>query len=87
MVDEAFAKMSKQSWYRWSFYMNIILFLIIIISIVFLVRDSIDAGRNWEENPGQMLLITRDVGFLIGALALVFFQFFRNLRIIMRRSL
>ena len=68
-----------------------VLFFIIAISIFLLIIDSYNAGKIF--NAGGDLLsqawlnIARDVAFLSISLALVFFQFFRNLFTIIRRSL
>jgi hypothetical protein len=84
MADgKEFNQISKKTWYRWSFYINIVLFFIVALFVYLLVIDSLQfktGGYDW-------LYITRDIGFLSVALALIFFQFFRNLLIIMRRSL
>jgi len=83
MADNAFHQMSKKTWYKWSFYINIILFFIIALFIYLLVIDCL------QFKPGSYLWlnIARDLAFLSIALALVFFQFFRNMLKIMRRSL
>ncbi len=82
MVDGKINQISKKTWYKWSFYINIILFFIVALFVYLLVIDSLQfkGGYDW-------IYITRDIGFLSAALALIFFQFFRNLLIIMRRSL
>jgi len=83
MVDgNRISQMSKKTWYRWSFYINIVLFFIVALFIYLLVIDCLEfkGGYDW-------IYITRDIGFLSVSLALIFFQFFRNLLIIMRRSL
>jgi hypothetical protein len=91
MVDEPFKQMSKKTWYRWSFYINIVLFFIIAISLYLIIVDSYAAGK--LANAGgdllsqQWLYIARDLAFLSISLALVFFQFYRNLLTIIRRSL
>jgi len=91
MDDTSFSQVSRKTWYRWSFYVNIVLFFIIAISIFLLIVDSYNAGKVF--NSGGDLLsqawlnIARDVSFLSISLALVFFQFFRNLLTIIRRSL
>ncbi|UCH72428.1 MAG: hypothetical protein JSW62_02455 [Thermoplasmatales archaeon] len=94
MVEKVFRQMSKQKWYKWSFYINIVLFLIIIIATSFLVIDSYNAGKiaavtssGTDELSQAWINITRDIGFLLVALALIFFQFFKNLMTIVRRSL
>jgi hypothetical protein len=86
MVDNSFQRISKKSWYRWSFYINIILFFIVAVFIYLLVRDSIEIGLRWGYANDIWLYLVRDVAFLAVALALIFFQFFRNLWTIMRRS-
>jgi len=84
MAYNAFHQMSKETWYKWSFYINIILFFIVALFIYQLVRDCLQFPG---PNPYSWLYITRDLVFLSIALALVFFQFFRNMLKIMRRSL
>jgi hypothetical protein len=84
MADELFRQIGRKTWYKWSIYINVILFFIIALFLYFLVKDSLffarEGGDNW-------LLITRDIAFIVVALALVFFQLIRNIFIIMRRSL
>jgi len=84
MVDDMIRQVSKKTWYKWSVYINIILFLIIIIFLYLLVRDTLDYNRDGGET---WLYITRDIAFIVAALALIFIQLFRNLFTIMRRSL
>ena len=84
MVDDMIRQVSKKTWYKWSVYINIILFLIVIIFLYLLVRDSLDYTRDGGET---WLYITRDIAFIVVALALIFIQLFRNLFTIMRRSL
>ena len=85
MVDNRIRQISKKTWYNWSFYINIILFFIIGLFIYLLIRDSYLLGLN--PNSDMWFAVARDLAFLSIALALVFFQFFRNLLTIMRRSL
>ena len=85
MADDLFRQVSKKTWYKWSIYVNVILFFIIGLFIYFLVKDSLLYGRLGEGD--NWLYITRDVAVIAIALALVFFQLFRNIFIIMRRSL
>lgn len=89
MVDDMFQKVSKKTWYRWSFYINIILFFVVALFMYLLIKDSIYVGKlQANENASDAwLFVARDVAFLAVALALIFFQFFRNILIIMRRSL
>jgi hypothetical protein len=84
MVDEMIRQMSKKSWYKWSIYLNIILFFIIGLFVYLLIKDSMEVGRNFGGDT--WLLVARDVAFISISLALIFFQFFRNLFVIMRRS-
>jgi hypothetical protein len=84
MVDDMIRQMSKKTWYKWSVYLNIILFLIIVIFLYLLVKDSLDFARKGGD---AWLYITRDISFIVVSLALIFIQLFRNLFIIIRRSL
>ena len=84
MADDLFRQMSKKTWYKWSLYINIILFFIVALFLYLLVRDfmtyKLEGGELW-------LNVTRDIAFISISLALIFVQFIRNLFIIMRRSL
>jgi len=84
MVEDMIRQMSKKTWYRWSIYINIILFFIVALFIYFLVKDTSVAAKQGGET---WLYVSRDIAFIAIALALIFFQFFRNLFVIMRRSL
>ena len=85
MVEDMIRQMSKKTWYKWSIYINLILFFLVAVFIYLLVFDCIEVGRS---NGGDVWLkVARDIGFLAIVLALIFFQFFRNIFVIMRRSL
>lgn len=84
MVDSIIRQTTKKTWYKLSVYVNIILFFIVALFLYLLVMDFI----NYIETGGELWIrIARDIAFVAIALALIFFQFFRNLYIIMRRSL
>ena len=84
MADDLFRQVGRKTWYKWSIYINVILFFIIGLFLYFLVKDTLlyarDEGDTW-------LYITRDIAAIAIALALIFFQLIRNIFIIMRRSL
>ena len=84
MVEDKFRQISKKTWYKWSLYINIILFFIVALFIYFLVKDTALAAEEGEET---WLYVSRDIAFIAVALALIFFQSIRNIFIIMRRSL
>ena len=84
MVDEIMRNVSKKTWYKWSLYINIVLFFIVALFLYLLVIDSIEYGR---VRGDAWLLVTRDVAFVSVSLSLIFAQFIRHLFIIMRRSL
>ena len=93
MADGWFQQMDKQKWNKMSFYINIILFIVIAISVVFIILDAYNAGKvasNQFASPDDLsqawIYIARDVAFLAVSIALIFFQFFRNLRLIIQRS-
>jgi len=84
MVESIIRQTSKQTWYKLSVYINIILFFIVAVALYFLIKDCIVYG---EEKGDAWMYITRDIAFVAVALSLIFFQFFSNLYKIMRRSL
>jgi len=94
MIESIAHPLSKKTWYRWSFYINVILFFIISLFTCLVILDSYNAGTvaaNPNATSDQVsqawAYVVRDIAFLAVSLALVFFQFFRDLLIIIRRSL
>ena len=94
MIESITQGVSKKTWYRWSFYVNIVLFFIIALSACLVVLDSYNAGvvatqstSSSDKVSQAWTYVVRDIAFLAISLALVFFQFFRDLLIIIRRSL
>ena len=93
MAENIAKTVSKKTLYKWSIYVNIILFFIVFVALSFLIVHAYNAGMIAESgasahNVSQVwIYIAIDLGFLIAALAFIFFQFFRNIFIIMRRSL
>jgi hypothetical protein len=89
MVENVLRQTSKKTWYRWSLYINLILFFIVALFIYLLVFDCIQVGidRTLGESGDVWLYVARDIAFIAVSLALIFYQFFRNLFTIMRRSL
>ncbi|RLF42404.1 MAG: hypothetical protein DRN12_00325 [Thermoplasmata archaeon] len=92
MDEQKITHISRRTWYRWSFYINIVLFFIAAIAVFLLIVDSYYAGKIAASGSGDDLsqawiYIARDIAFLSISMALIFFQFFRNLLTIIRRSL
>jgi hypothetical protein len=86
MVDNIVRQTSKKTWYKWSVYINIILFFIVALFIYLLVRDCILYGM-LDGTGDTGLLVARDIAFIAIAMALIFFQFFKNIFTIMKRAL
>jgi len=91
MVENMIRQTSKKTWYKWSFYFNIFLFLLVGVFVYLVVKDAYAAGIAYggetSDNTGELFALARDVAVLGIAIALIFFQFFRNLMLIMKRSL
>ena len=89
MVENIVRQTTKKTWYKWSLYVNIILFFIVAIMLYFTIIDAYWVG--FHDNGGNptddMFHLIRDISILIIAIALLFFQFFKNLFTIMKRSL
>jgi len=82
MVENIIRQTSKKTWYRLSIYINLILFFIVALGITLMYSDFITKTGN-----DLWVSVTRDIAIIAVALALIFYQFFRNLYIIMKRSL
>jgi hypothetical protein len=89
MVENIVRQTTKKTWYKWSLYVNIILFFVVAVMLYFVIWDSYNAGRAAQSGTGttQMFYLLRDIVILAVAIALLFFQFFKNLFTIMKRSL
>jgi hypothetical protein len=84
MVENRIRQMSKKTWYKWSLYINVILFFIVALFVTLLVRDCWLNRNNVEQ---FWISASRNVAFIAIALAFIFYQFFRNLFTIIKRSL
>ena len=90
MVDNLIRQSSKKTWYKWSLYINIILFFIAAIMLSLVIRDAWLAGvasGSGNKYSDLMFDLIRDVAILGVVLALIFFQQIKNLWTIMKRTL
>ena len=90
MVESRLHQINKKTWNKWSFYLNIIVFIVIALFIILLILDSYNAGKLAGHVSGDQLsqawiYIARDVAFLAIALTWTFFQLFKSQLLIMRR--
>lgn len=91
MAESGMHQVDRNTWNKWSFYINIIVFIIIAIFISLLIIDSYGVGKLVYENKGGDMIsqawlnIARDVAFLAIGLTYVFFQLFKYQRLISRR--
>ena len=91
MVETPLHQINKKTWNKWSFYLNIIVFILIALFIFLLILDAYNAGKLAGHATGDQLsqawiYIARDIAFLAISLTWVFFQLFKNQLLIMRRS-
>jgi hypothetical protein len=91
MAESWIHQVDKKTWNKLSFYVNIILFIVVALATFVLILDSYSAGKIATSGAGDQLsqawiYIVRDIAFIAIALAIIFYQFFRNLRILMLRS-
>lgn len=76
-----------KQWRRWLFYLDIIVVAVLIIAIVFLAQDAYMAGYHYGSDLERESLwhVARDVAFVTGALAWLFYRFFRNEFLVLRQ--
>ena len=83
-------QIDKKTWYKWSFYINIVVFIIIAISVYLLFHDAYVAGSIQSDGgavlTSAMLYVVRDVAFLAICLTYIFVQLFKYQRIIILRN-
>ena len=83
MAESGVHQIDKKTWNKWSFYINIVVFIIIAIFIYLLIIDSHNAGSGVTNS---WLHVSRDIAFLAVSLTIIFFQLFKYQRIVIRRS-
>jgi hypothetical protein len=91
MSENPILPVDKKTWNKWSFYINIVLFIIIGVFIYLLILDAFNAGTLYAENDTNLLTnawfaIVRDVAFLSVSLVILFVQMFNYYRQLSRRS-
>ena len=96
MVETRVYQVNKKLMNKLSLYINIIVFFIVALFICLLIVDAYNAGKIVGETVGSAvggdslsqawIYIARDIAFVAIGLTWVFFQFFKNQLLIMRKS-
>jgi len=91
MADITPLPVDKKTWNKWSFYINLIIFIIIAVFIYLLIRDSIGVGQLYNQSDANLLsnawfVVVRDIAFITAGLVIIFFQLFSYYRQLIRRS-
>ncbi|RLF62387.1 MAG: hypothetical protein DRN16_01675 [Thermoplasmata archaeon] len=90
MIYERFNQIERKTWRKWLFYIDIIIIAIFVISLVFLAEDAYYAGFYYGGGKTsvaqkQMWYVVRDASFITATLAWLFYRFFRNQFLLLRR--
>jgi len=91
MSENPVLPVDKKTWNKWSFYINVILFIVVAVFIYLLIKDSMDVGQqmtgsNTNALSSAWFVVVRDIAFLAAALVLLFVQMFNYYRQLSRRS-
>ena len=91
MSENPVLPVDKKTWNKWSFYINVIIFIIIAVIIYLLILDAFHAGMVYAQNDATSLTnawisVVRDVAFLAVGLVILFVQTFNYYRQLSRRS-
>lgn len=91
MSESAILPVDKKTWNRWSFYINVVIFIIIAAVIWLLILDAFNAGTVYAQNNSTLLTnawiaVVRDVAFIAVGLVILFVQMFNYYRQLSRRS-
>jgi len=91
MVDRQNLQIDKQMWNRVSFYVNVIIFILIAVFLYLLVIDSFNAGRLATGSDTLLLsnawiAVARDIAFVSVGFVIIFVQLFLSYRKLSMRS-
>jgi uncharacterized Tic20 family protein len=91
MSENQVLPVDKRTWNKWSFYINVVIFIIIAVIIYLLILDAFNAGTLFAQNDTTSLTnawiaVVRDVAFLAVGLVILFVQMFNYYRQLSRRS-
>ena len=89
MSENPILPLDKKTWNKWSFYINVIIFIIIAIFIYLLIIDSIEVGSSLNDTSrlsNAWFMVVRDIAFLAAGLVVIFFQLFSYYKQLSRRS-
>lgn len=78
-----------ENWKRWSFYVDLIIYIIIALFFYLVIRDSYVAGTLQNSGGATLtdawLAVLRDVAFITFGLAWTFFRLYKFRSLITRR--
>jgi len=89
MSENPVLPVDKKTWNKWSFYINVVIFIIIAVFIYLLFQDAYSAGTVYDipsELRDGLITVMRDVAFLAVGLVILFVQMFNYYRQLSRRS-
>jgi len=91
MVDRLNLQIDKKMWNRVSFYINVVIFLIVAVFLYLLIIDSFSAGRLSNATDTLVLsnawiAVARDVAFVAVGFVIIFVQLFLSYRKLSQRS-
>ncbi|KYK22818.1 hypothetical protein AYK25_10310 [Thermoplasmatales archaeon SM1-50] len=91
MSENPILTVDKKTWSKWSFYLNVVIFIIIAVVIYLLILDAFHAGIVYVQSDPTLLTnawiaVVRDVAFLAVGLVILFVQMFNYYRQLSRRS-
>ena len=89
MSENPVFPVDKKTWNKWSFYINVVLFIIVAVFIWLLIQDAYHAGTVFDrasDLTDAWIAVIRDVAFLAVGLVILFVQMFNYYRQLSRRS-
>jgi len=88
MSETPVLPVDKKTWNKWSFYINVVIFIIVAVFIYLLFRDAYSAGMVHGSSyvTDALIAVMRDIAFLAVGLVILFVQMFNYYRQLSRRS-
>ena len=91
MSENPILPVDKRTWNKWSFYINVIIFISIAVLVWILILDAFNAGNVYAQSnvtnlTNAWIAVVRDVALLAIGLVILFVQMFNYYRQLSRRS-
>lgn len=88
--SEGYSYIDRRDWARVLFYTDLIVIAVFMVSLILLVVNAYHAGyalqfTKYADSHTALWKVTVATGFMVGSMAWIFFRFFKNQYLAMKR--